>query len=326
MMGGVASHGVNMDSIAIWCNRSGGGQGNGGDPIELEVHFNLWKLKDSRTGDFTHFLDIGLMLEQPAQTSHLNVFFPFLVDGVNEISDLGDYFRRHNDLVSAVFNRDCLVSTTPSDKILNVADRGSDKRFSIYNLDINSDIEVEDQYGGSIVRIAVPGSSVEGRLYFRLRIISPGVGMLTREYRPTNSVVESAFSITEVVDFKVNRKRSLNRSLLERIRRDGEVTFSRVQFFLMREAHYDYIFSHKPLTRSRLLEKEIWKSYVGDHHQLDNIVAYQWREEGQNSFSAFVKYKFDKNNWRTITTFLVIILAISIVAGTLGGLIVNLFT
>lgn len=316
-----------MDSIAIWCNKVGDGKGNGGDPIELEVHFNLWKLKDSQNGDFTHFLDIGLMLEQPAQTSHLNVFFPFRFD-VKQIEDLGDYFRKDKNLVSAIFNQDCRVSErAPFDKILNVEVLGSDKRFSIYNLDINSDIEVEQRYEGSIVRITVPVSSVEGRLYFRLRIISPGVVVkFTHEYTPMNSVVESAFSITEVVDFKVNWKRSLNSSLLERIRTEGEVTFSNVQFFIMREAHYDYVFSHKPLTRSRVLEKDIWKSYVGDNYELDNIVAYQWSEAGQNIFSAFVKYKFDKNNWRTITKFLIVFLVISIVAGVIGGLIANIIT
>lgn len=313
-----------MDSIAIWSNRVGGESAKG-DPIELEVHFNLWKLKASRNSDFAHLLDIGLMLEKPMDITHLNMFFPFHIGGINEILDLGDYFNRNHDLVSAVFNQDCRVSSNiPFDKILNVNVQGSDEQFNIYNVDINSDIELEHQYGGSIVKIAVPRDSVDGKLYFRLRIVSPGVSKFTREYRPMNSIVQSAFSITEVVDFKANWKRSLNKSLMGRIRNEGEVKFRTVQFFIMREAHYDYIFSHKPLTRSRLLEGNIWRSYFEDYHQLDNIVAYQWREDDQNIFSAFVKYKFDKNNWRTIAVFIIVFIVLSTLAGILGGWIANL--
>lgn len=331
--------GKEMDSIAIWCNKKDSNGSSGGDPVELEVHFNLWKLKDSRTSglkrfiqklkgsntnEFSHFLDIGIMLEQPTQVSHINMFFPFLIGAVNGITDLGEYFKRHNDLVSAVFNRDCRVITTPNDKLLNVEVLGSDKQFSIYSLDTNSDIAIKNIFGGSKIKIAVPKSSVEHRLYFRLRINSPGVNSLTREYRPMNSIVESAFTITEVVDFKINRTRSIDKSLLELIRSEDQIEFSIVQFFLMREAHYDYVFSHTAVTRSRLLEKEIWNPYVGDHYKLDNIVAYQWRSEKLSSFTAFVKYKFDRNNWRTIIVFILVFLFLGTIAGIIGGLIANL--
>lgn len=313
-----------MNCVAIWCEKATPPPSPGDGETSLEVHFNLWKLKCSDSDAFKHFLDIGIMIGTSVDASHVKVYLPFKLSG-DSIEDLGQRFRQHNGLVSAVFNEDCQVTTHPPEKVLTVTPQNLEA-FRIYFLDKATDLTIREEFDGSTFAINLPPAYRDRKLYFRLRISLGKADTFAHVYNPANSIVESAFSATELVDFRLSETRNLNQSLLEEMRRHNRTKFSKVHFFLMREAHYDYVFSNVPLAGSRQLETDLWKPYVPSDCQIDKVIAYHWKQKEVGDFSAFAKYKFETNNWKTIAKFLLVLLLLSILAGFVGSIIANWVT
>ena len=304
-----------MSCIAIWCSSVN----KQSTSHSLEVHFNLWKLGKRENANC--FLDIGLMIKNATNVSRLNIFIPEPIT-ISNIEDIGKICREKPDIISSLFNEDYRVSSRANEKIIEILDVDRITVFYIYVLDLNSDVLIEDVYGGSIIKIRIPKELANEKHYYRMRLKNSYVDSISHIYTPPNSVLESAFSQTELVDFRLNEKRNLNSSLLERMRLEGEVSFSKTHLFLMREASDDYVYSHKPPNNSRQLEVDLWKEYIGEDYSFDRIIAYNWKETAiHNSFSAFVKFRFIRCNPSTIVTFIVII----IILGTLSGLAANYF-
>ena len=305
-----------MNCIAIWCSSK-----NKQSAFHcLEVHFNLWKLGKKKSANC--FLDIGLMIQDATKVSHVNIFIPQPVAS-SDIEDLGITFRRNPDLVSTLFNEDYRISSGAQEKIVEVLNVERIPIFYIYVLDLDSDVSVENAFGGSIIKIRIPLELADKKHYYRIRLKNPYVDSISHIYTPPNSVLESAFSQTELVDFRINEKRNLNGSLLERIHSEGEVSFNKTHLFLMREASDDYVYSHKPPSDSRQLEVDLWKSYIGGDYPFDKMIAYHWKEtDTHHSFSAFVKFRYIRCTRLTIAIFIAII----IILGFLSGLAANLLS
>ncbi len=122
------------------------------------------------------------------------------------------------------------------------------------------------------------------------------------------------------MDFRLNEKRNLNSSLLERMRSEGQVSFSKTHLFLMREASEDYVYSHKPPNGSRQLELDLWKGYVGDDSPFDKTIAYHWKEANtHSSFSAFVKFRSIRCSPWIIVTFIAVIVVLGILSGVVAS-------
>ncbi len=307
-----------MNCIAIWCSSKNSQSAS----HSLEVHFNLWKLGKRRNANC--FLDIGLMIQEATEVSHINIFIPQPVARF-DIEDLGITFRKNPDLVSTIFNEDYRISSRAQDKIVEVLSVDRIPIFYMYVLDLDSDVSIENAFGGSIIKIRIPKELADKKHYYRIRLKSPYVDSISHIYTPSNSLLESAFSQTELVDFRINEKRNLNRSLSERIHSEGEISFNKTHLFLMREASDDYVYSHKPPDGSRQLEADLWKGYIGSDYSFDKIIAYHWKETDIHySFNAFVKFRYLRSNPLTIATFIVIIIILGIFSGVVANYLFSL--
>lgn len=261
------------------------------------------------------------MIQDATKVSHVNIFIPKPVVTSN-IEDLGITFRRNPDLVSILFNEDYRISSRAQEKIVEVLNVDRIPIFCTYVIDLNNDVSIEDAFGGSIIKIRIPPELADKKHYYRIRLKNPYVDSISHIYTPPNSVLESAFSRTELVDFRINEKRNLNGSLLERIHSDGEVSFSKTHLFLMREASDDYVYSHKPPHGSRQLEADLWKSYIGGDHPFNKMIAYHWKEtDTHDSFSAFAKFRYIHCTPTTIFLFVVIIVALGFLSSFLANLL-----
>lgn len=302
-----------MNCIAIWCSNK-----NKQSVFQrLEVHFNLWKL--GKRKNVNCFLDIGLMIQDATKVSYVNIFIPQPVD-ISDIEDLGITFRSNPDLVSTLFNEDYRISSGAQEKIVEVSTVDRIPVFHIYVLDVKTDVLIENAFGGSIIKIRIPLELTDKKHYYRIRLKNPYVDSISHIYTPPNSVLESAFSRTELVDFRINEKRNLNGSLLERIHSEGEISFSKTHLFLMREASDDYVYSHKPPHGSRQLEADLWKSYIGGNYPFDKMIAYHWKEiDMHHSFSAFAKFRYIHCTPKTILIFIVIIVALGLLSSFLAN-------
>lgn len=306
-----------MSCIAVWCTKTTSLPTLNNT---LEVHFNLWKLSKQKLPNC--FLDIGIMVGEAAKASHVNIFVPQPINA-SDLTDLGVTFRENHQLAAALFNEEYRVTSGVGDKILEVLDADRRPVFSMYVLDLQNDVTIEEAYGGSIVSVRIPDALSGKKHYYRIRLKGPFIDSLSHFYTPPNSWLESAFFQTELVDFRLNEKRNLNSTLLERMRSEGgDPSLAKTHFFLMREASDDYVFSHKPPTSSRRLEKDIWEEYVGDNHSFDRIIAYHWKEPSQHpSFSAFVKFRSLRCSRRTIAIFVLGVTILGIISSFIANLL-----
>jgi hypothetical protein len=313
-----------VNCIGIWLSNQYDQQAR-----ELECHFNLWMLKrisHRRNEKLDCFLDIGIKLHRQDGSTHVNIFIPDKIDKSN-IQDLGIIFKDHTELVSAVFNEDYGVLIRPNEKTVEVQQADKTLLFDIYILDLENDVSIQSQFGGSTISIHIPDHLKNKTHYYRIRLKCAFVDRIGYVYTPpASSILEGAFFQTELIDFRVNEKRILPDSLLETIRQSGAVVFTKTHFFLMREASDDYIFSHKS-PGGRQLERDIWKVYVGEDYSFEQITAYHWKEATRHdSFSAFAKFRSFHSGWRTLLIAVGVVIVLSILGGFIANFLFSLIT
>jgi hypothetical protein len=296
------------------------------EELGIELHLNLWKLNKKngrKIVGIKNFLDIGIMIEKPDNVANIYIFLPFRITK-SKIEDLGRYFK-NNDLLDAIFNQ--RLNAIPSDqpKTLSINDHDKNK-FFIYMIDIKNDVRMPAKnYGGSIINIKVSIGEDIKPIYYRIRINSDKLEGLYTRYKPESQWLESHYTNNELIDFRVNEKRNLDNSLLEEMHNSGEVFFNNVEYFVMREFKYDYVSSHQEMIRSRKLEADLWKPYVGNDCECGNIIAYHWKWDRVPGFNAFVKYKFVASDIKTKILFCLFLFLIALTGAILGTLFIKLF-
>jgi hypothetical protein len=294
-----------MKSIAIWYESNN----IGNDISDAELHFNLWKIPQKQ-GKYNRFLDIGVKLERTDCIKKLNIFFPTYIDN-GDISDVVDRFISDNALVCAIFNEDYKITSNPQSKFYSLSKLDNEFDFDVYKLE-DSDITLKNNYGGTIVQICLPPNS--RKTYVRIRICGKycnGIGAIEK---PSNAFIQSAFSKIEFIDFRVNDLRDLNYSLIEQIKRGVILTFNKVHFFFVCSSTEDLIGSHIPCINSRNLEQNKWQKYLNDNVQSidNNMIAYHWKETGVSNFNVLLKSKYEKNDWKTILIYLLILFILTL--------------
>lgn len=286
-----------MKSIAIWytpCNEN---------PIELshvELHFNFWKIPNGAK-QHHKFLDIGIKLENTINVKSLNIFLPTKIVK-SDFEDIVAKFIDKPDLVSAIFNENYKVVSDGTLKSYEIQDSHNNFVFTIYKTSSN-DIEFNEFASGTIIAIKI--LSQKEKSYYRFRLKGEFVQSLSTISKPTNAILESAFSEIEMIDFRVNEIRDLNQDLLQRIRGEVLLKISKLHFFFICSNEEEVIGNHQPFISCRNLENYRWDNYVDLIKNSNNIyLAYHWKEKDMESVSTLIKTKYEKNNWKTIAKFM----------------------
>jgi len=327
--------------LGIWASRN-----DGGGISDVELHVNLWKVKKLwkwrcrrvltafRRKATLQFLDIGIKF-QPSGLKHIHLYLPFEVRKA-DIHDLGECLRSRES-VQGLFNEDYEVSLPPQHgkhAAIPARDGGNDD-FDIYSIDtaVDTDVTLAPSFDGTILTFHIenyvrPGGSKN--LYFRFRVHGLNDKNFSETYRPRDSFFQTAFSSTEVIDFRINEARNLQDSLLQKIEKGSKVTFKKLHFFVMRDIEDDLVASSNAPKGSRILEDALWKEFNLSEFRLTGMVAYHWK--GQSSeksplkgFGEFAKFVFKRNNFVTIATYIVVLGFFSILFNLLASCIFDLF-
>ena len=291
----------------------------------MEVHFNFWRPRNRKFRQIKQCMDIGLMVEETINIASIYVYLPFVV--TEKIEDLGAKLESTSSL-QAVFNEPWRSLADPGITTIDVVDFEKAKLFQIYRIS-EEDIKIQTAYDGSMLQLVLP-DGIHNKTYFRFRIYANTLSPIIKEDKPSNSWLESAFFVTETVDFHLNEKRNLPEDLLRTLHTAGEVVFTKTHLFLMRPDNFDHTFSYPSPVDSRTLEPKIWIDYLGPQYSSERIIAYHWKQKindtavfdknidhmGFKSFNVFTKFRYQSASITTIIIFISILLAISF-AGSL---------
>lgn len=312
-----------MKTLALWCDKIMETSSNE-TKREIDIHINFWKIPNTKK-KYQYFVDLGLMAHEANLIENLHIHFPFCVSE-NDVEDIGHIMSKDHKIVNAVFNENYGVTNSPEHaKLASVKDTKDKEVFSIYSIDFKSkDITFLNEYNGTKLSIKIPKNvkPTANKLYFRIRLRGNSIKYFLCEFEPKNWFFQSAFTSTDAIDFRINEKRNLNESLAEKIKEDQFFHINKVHFLLMRNAQDDLIADHLKIN-CRVLEVDLWKDYVGQGYNVNNIIAYHWSEKAVSnnsnekqfldSFNTWVKIKYHKSNIRTIFLYFLIIGLTSII-------------
>ncbi|MCL3782742.1 hypothetical protein EMN47_20335 [Prolixibacteraceae bacterium JC049] len=311
-----------MKSLALWFDPKGE---RPKESPKVESHINVWKLPSTKKKEFERFIDIGLLLNNTTSIKRLNIYYPTKINK-EQVEDLGAKIVNSEDdkLINTLFNANFNKSQTANSDYYKISDQTGANLFSIYKLK-ESNIAVEEINHGTKISICFKGR-VPQNTYIRIRINHDYTSLFSHIDKPSNAIFQSAFSKTEIIDFRINEARELSNELLEHIESDGKMYyFKKVHYFFICSSRKEYVFSHVPFVSSRQLEKERWKDYIGDKKIKDEaILAYHWKiknEEGLNDFSALVQTKYENNSSRTIVKYIFILMLLTIIFNLLSNFI-----
>lgn len=299
-----------MKSIAIWYTPA---TNNAITLNDVELHFNFWKIPNG-TKKHQKFLDIGVKLDDTSNVESLNLYFPKPVTQF-DFEDIVSKFIDKADLVSAIFNENYKVTSDGTKKSYEITDSKNNFVFTVYKTSSNSDIVFQPNIcNGTIVKIRVLKQN--RKLYYRFRLKGEFIDSLSIISKPTNAILESAFSEIEMIDFRVNEIRDLNQDLLEIIGKEVLLKIRKQHFFFICSNEEEVIGNHQPFISCRNLENYRWNKYVDLPNSKNNVfLAYHWTENNKESVSTLIKTKYEKNNWKTIGKYFLIAFIIAILIG-----------
>ncbi len=310
-----------MKSVAIWYS--------GRENASIDIHINFWKLPIP-TNDFSRFLDIGLNFQASSKIDQLFLYLPFSITSEG-LTDLGAVISDGSaSLLTAIFNEDYQISSTAKSDYHNVKDCSGNDVFNIYTLSkSNFAIIKEFEPEGTIIEIKLPDKSIrEEKTYIRFRISGKTINGFCRIEKNVSSILNSAFTKAEILDFRINSTRHLPNKLLEIIKQARSFDIQKIHFFYICSYKENYILSHRPFSGARKLEDDIWNPYVSATMKTfarssnETLLAYHWKEKAQSpkieDFNVLLKTSYRHNNWKTIITYILFLLLFSISANMLS--------
>lgn len=274
---------------------------------EIDLHLNLWKLPNGR--GYERFLDIGLKIENPIDIKELCLYFPFNVAEA-DFEDIVDKFIGSSSLVSAIFNENYTVTSNAQTKFYSIEDTAGTKLFDIYQTD-KENVSRENKFEGTVFKLHFPKNG--NPIYLRFRVKGPYMDSLSTTQKVPNAFIQSAFSQTEMIDFRVNEARDLNKALLEEMGRQSSFVFQKYHFFFVCSYSEDILGAHKQYNSCRNLENYRWGAYVGNAKLQDQtFLAYHWKEVNKTDTNVLLTTKFERNNWDTILMYLFVLLLLTL--------------
>ena len=283
-----------MNSIAILYSMKKSNAPRIGEGINAELHINYWKIP-KESGNYQRFIDFGIMINDVAQDIHsVYFYFPFSFD-TDCLEDLGGKLKE-SELLCTLFNGDYIIRNIPkSPSYYDVTPQNTDRSpFWLYELGkSNFEVEQLSSNKGVLLKIqikSIPKNSIgiqpktnesgksKHNLYFRFRINRLPQGAPFYEEEISNDFFQSAFSKTEMLDFRLNEIRELDKKVYEEIIDSRNfLQFSKIHFFFIGSSEDEKVVGNTDYCDCRLLDSERWKPYLQDINLHDRkCIAYHW--------------------------------------------------
>ncbi|MDR7040318.1 hypothetical protein J2X36_005100 [Methylobacterium sp. BE186] len=283
------------------------------------------------------FLEIGVLVTNPATLDTVNIFVPFPA-ARDKISDLGPRFDK-TDIAQGIFNEKLSCGrANASSSWIDLRRQSEDLFCRVHVFSENeqtidqAELSTSSESGGTritISRRAIDRSSRglnEGeRLYFRLRVMTGTKkgGPFVRVITPLDHAFQSGFEEVEYIDFRLNESRTLPSGIERRIKDDSArefVPISLVAFLTAVPVLAELSVSHTEFHKNRLLEESPWNDYAPQPLP-PGMMVYHWKKEAEKpieDFAAFVKLQTRRTGRRVIFVYLAIAFAFGI-AGNLAA-------
>ena len=297
--------------------------------VEFTAHVNVWNALGKGC---MPFIDFGLLIKNYRALDSIYFTAPFKVDDYN-IEDLSGILKENE--IQLIFNNSkfsykqidgTIYSGFVNEKketVLLFPIKDDDKKFlqHIQNKKTeNNGFELKVNFA----ECKNLPNSIE-TIYLRFRIINIESKKLLSTLSNKNNYLESAFIERQILDFKLNNVRTLDRFQLNRFLGEGYslVQFSAIHLFVMVPSDYE-ITIWGDFSECRQLEKGEWNQYLQNNvsGNTTDISAYHWKQKKKDDrfvdeFAQLIKMEHKSTNFKLIIIYCVIVIALGAVGSGL---------
>lgn len=313
-------------SIAIWAHCIPEGR-NGA--INVQLHFNLWRLPHLEGASEDELLDIGIFLPEREGLESLHFYFPKELQR-SAITDLGRKLGERSIAV-AIFNDEVTVKS--DSRRIEIEHPGRAEKKNVYQLTVDSEIEIQCPGDGSVLTLSkeVIGRLPLDHIYIRFRVLLGEVSNspFALQSGQIDRYLVSGYNESEIVDFRVNEFRNIPEAIRKEIARDraeGWLAIEQLHFFFVRDKRWGFVHAYQDFYKCRILEADTWSGYIDSHrHALNShLVIYHWRHDRRpstKSYNCFAKFGRHVTSWGHIGIFVVGVLLLGAIGNLLSALI-----
>lgn len=288
----------------------------------LEIHLNFWLLSGNKNiGE--DFLDIGILIKEFENVDFLRLFFPSSEIQLECISDR--LFRK--EVAVAIFNDEVTLNHGENDKLASIQKSKDKEPIWVYNTVIGTDIINQNSNQGTLFQVDLKNiasnTNKTGKLYLRYRIKGNYIKALTQTKKRGNLPFESVHTSTRILDFRLNKSRSINPSIKE-IGKNPCKDLSKIHFLLVVPAEDEYHSASEELKSTRNLEHSLWDDYLsasGKNKGLNQklYTVYHWKKEQDNidDFNIYAKFKTSEIGWKSLVLYVFVILVLGMLSNFL---------
>lgn len=336
-----------MQSFGLWYKKNESVQEN---PV-FDLHINFWSLEYVKTKDnvSTPFLDIGIGIDKFQAIRKMVFHCPFVLDTSNGVFDLSEKMTNQEN-ASNIFNESCSINKTQEQyTIITVCPEGGQKTtYLVYPFDqraqsggkevvkytdfkesgdgIQSNTNIEFSFTDLINCI---DSAKEDELknvqkvYIRFRIKADLLKHLYFDSEPLNKSFESAFAASRIIDFQVNIKRCISKTIRSKLKSEQYQwpSFATVHFLLMEpSSHIVDVLSNQTFT-CRNLETDIWNDYLENtiSYDSDDMLAYHLKQKvAAPDFACLVRVNYSKAKLGTIFIYCLCVILLGMIGSLLA--------
>ena len=299
---------------------------------EFNAHVNVWNVSN----DGSPFIDFGLQIKNYKSLDSVAFNAPFHIDAEN-IDDLSHVLKENE--IQLIFNNSKFSYKQIEGSIY--AGYLDDKDDTVLLLPIKNDegnfleyICCED-INSSQFQLIINLSKCKNipniidTIYVRFRILNVESQKLLTTLSAKNNYLESAFTERQILDFKLNNVRTIDRFELNRFFGEGYTLakFSSIHLFVMVPSDYE-ITTWGCFSECRQLEKGEWNNYLNNClvRNMSDISAYHWKQKKSgddtvDEFAQLIKMEHKATNIKLICLYCLIVIFLGIIGNVIYEII-----
>lgn len=260
---------------------------NNEESHEAECHINLWKVDVGTILPKTKlYFDFGLMIDSNIEWIYAYIPFDFAENGRD--FDLVKKLQNNNQLLCTVFNCDYRIQMGQGDTFGKVMDKEDKVKFSLHQLG-STKFEIIPFYKvgskkdivGKLLKIHIQDVPQQTeKVYVRFRIEPLNTTDIVKSEHISNDFLQAAFSRIDMYDLRINEIRNISTDVMDKIKGDNFMPFKfdKVHLFYMADTKENVENGSSLKQDSRLLEKDLWATYLPKNCYKRNYIAHHWKK------------------------------------------------
>lgn len=311
-----------MNSIAVWWEK----KQKEDSKIGLHLDINLWRSNETDNNS----IEFGVKISDSNEEVFL-MDFPFEFEKC-QFHDLIPYLSKDAEISKILFNENIILETT-NGIFTTVKFNGSGVRYTL----LHGRYTIAKNDGRTRLSINLPKAPDQDLpLYFRFTID------LTKSIYETKDenyfYLDGIFRKVALLDLNINCLRKLPAEIAEKL---VGIKIRSINMFLITSNIISFDFVSKTISKSRILERDIWNKYrqlpykekvagcdtLPTHSKPifedKEVVAYHWKEiaEPIEEYSIFAKFTFSRKKVVALIAFIFLVVFLGGIGGILGNLV-----